>query len=185
MMSYWNLGQGAALKFASKFPAGVPIWARNWQYFPQAMMYLVYRISEKELPRDPDLFQIVMNTFISFRERNRMLDSLVSWVENFGGNTVDLRNRIEDLDTVMDDAYEDYLQADMDGALEDLDRGREEQMAIREAASSAKDRALAWVYMIEWFSLIATFMISGFVLWTLMVRRRLYREVGTSKLRSE
>jgi hypothetical protein len=39
-----------------------------------------------------------------------------------------------------------------------------------------KNRALLWVYMIDWLVTSAALFISGYVLWTLMVRRRLYRE---------
>ena len=45
-----------------------------------------------------------------------------------------------------------------------------------------KDRALMWIYIIEWFTVTATLFISGFLLWTLMVRRRLYGEVGVTRL---
>jgi hypothetical protein len=36
--------------------------------------------------------------------------------------------------------------------------------------------------MAEWLVISGTSMITGFVLWTLMVRRRLYREVQVTKL---
>jgi hypothetical protein len=46
----------------------------------------------------------------------------------------------------------------------------------------AKDEALLWVYITEWCALLATLMTSSYVVWTLMVRRRLYREAGVSRL---
>jgi hypothetical protein len=52
-----------------------------------------------------------------------------------------------------------------------------------EIARKAKDAALFWVYVIEWLVTAATPFISGFVLWTLMLRRRLYREVTATRLR--
>jgi hypothetical protein len=44
-----------------------------------------------------------------------------------------------------------------------------------------KDQAMLWIYLIEWTVVTATFAIGGVVLWSLMVRRRLYREVGETK----
>jgi hypothetical protein len=35
--------------------------------------------------------------------------------------------------------------------------------------------------LIEWATISATFAIGGFVLWTLMVRRQLYREVKQTR----
>ncbi len=42
-----------------------------------------------------------------------------------------------------------------------------------------KDQAMFWIHLVEWLVITATVMISGLATWTLMVRRRLYREVQT------
>ncbi len=144
-------------------------------------MYMVYRVAEKEIPSDPHAFLRVMNGFMEFKERNSMLFSLLSWVEKFGGNTALLQSQIGELDEVRLEAYDAYLTADLDEAIEVLERGRSQQIYIRDAAMRAKDKALIWVYMIEWFSLISTLMISGYILWTLMVKRRMYREAGVTR----
>jgi hypothetical protein len=47
-----------------------------------------------------------------------------------------------------------------------------------------KDRALAWVYVTEWLAITGTTMICGYVLWAIMVRRRLYRAVRVTRLES-
>jgi hypothetical protein len=38
------------------------------------------------------------------------------------------------------------------------------------------------VYIIEWFTVTATAMIAGSFLWFIMIRRRLYREIGTTRM---
>jgi len=45
-----------------------------------------------------------------------------------------------------------------------------------------KDRALLWVYIIGWLAVTATALVSSFLLWSIMVRRRLYREVQLTRL---
>jgi len=55
----------------------------------------------------------------------------------------------------------------------------------REAALRLKDRALFWIYVIEWLSVSATFLVAGFAVWTLMVRRRLHREIAMTRLRGK
>ena len=42
---------------------------------------------------------------------------------------------------------------------------------------------MVWVFVIEWLAVSGTSMLAGGLLWTLMVRRRLYKEVGETKLR--
>ncbi len=79
-------------------------------------------------------------------------------------------------------SYEAYIAQEfvasselMDKALDDLKGGHD--LAIR-----IKDKALFWVYAIEWLVVIATLMATGSLLWTLMVRKRLYRATGTTQL---
>lgn len=53
---------------------------------------------------------------------------------------------------------------------------------IEELAVKVKNEALFWVYVVEWLSVSGVSRVSGVVVWTLMVRRRMYREVKTTKL---
>jgi hypothetical protein len=48
-------------------------------------------------------------------------------------------------------------------------------------AMERKDRAMVWVYLVQWFVVSGTAMLAGMVVWTLMVRRRLYREVTVTR----
>jgi hypothetical protein len=64
----------------------------------------------------------------------------------------------------------------MDGLAEDVRIFTEEVLAF-------KDQALLWVYVTEWATVTGTFLISGFLLWTLMVSRRFYRKVDQTRLR--
>ncbi len=184
LMTFWNVGEGVTLNFASKFPNGVMPWSKDWDLFPQAMMYLVYRVAEKDLPEDPMLFERVMNSFIMFDEADSLLQSLIEWVERFGGSTRKLHESLEELGETKRIAEGEYLSGEIQQAIETLERARAEQDSVRDSAMKAKDQALLWVYVIEWCSLVATSMVTGFVVWSLMVRRRLYREVGVSRLQS-
>ena len=56
------------------------------------------------------------------------------------------------------------------------------QAMLEEAEKEAvklKNQALFWVYVIEWLAITGTAMLTGFLTWSLMVRRKLYREVKT------
>jgi hypothetical protein len=56
---------------------------------------------------------------------------------------------------------------------------------LEEKAFVLKDATLFWVYVIQWAAVTSVLMMSGVVLWSLMVRRRLFREVYTTKLTRE
>jgi hypothetical protein len=182
LMTYWGIGEGTVLNFASKFPVGVQPWASNWHLFPQAMIYLAYRAAGKTLPDDPYIFQSVISAFIEFIETNSLLESMLAWVETFGGNPQKLRDRVRALEETKVRAEDTYLDGDIAGALAIMEEAKVEQSAVRVAASNAKDEALFWVYVVEWFALTGTFLISSYVLWALMVRRKLYKDVAVSRL---
>jgi hypothetical protein len=181
-MTYWTIGEGAVLNFASKFPNGVRVWAEDWDLFPQAMIYLTYRVSDKKLPDDPFLFLNIINGFIEFTETTSLIESMLEWVETFGGNTQRLRDRVGELGAVKLGAEDAYMGGSFVQAHDILADAKAEQAALRVAVSRAKDEALFWIYVTEWFALTGTFLISSYVLWSLMVRRKLYRDVGVSRL---
>jgi len=48
-----------------------------------------------------------------------------------------------------------------------------------------KDRALFWVYLTEWSAVMGTLFASGFVVYSLLVRRMLYKEVRLTRSRAQ
>ncbi len=54
-------------------------------------------------------------------------------------------------------------------------------LALEEDAIALKRQALVWVYVIEWARVTGTSMIIGVAVYMLMVKRRLYRQVGLTR----
>ena len=48
-------------------------------------------------------------------------------------------------------------------------------------AVKAKHSALFWLYVTEWLVITATLLIVGSILWSLMVRRKMYKEVHSTR----
>jgi len=184
LMTYWGIGSGAVLNFASKFPMGVRVWASDWQLFPQAMIYMAYRVADKPLPDDPLVFIALINGFIEFIEANSLIESMLAWVENFGGNTRRLHDQLAALDEKRQEAEAAYLEGGFDDARDIIMELKAEQSELRAQAGDAKDDALFWVYVTEWFALTGVFLVSSYILLMLMVRRKLYRDVKVSRLES-
>jgi hypothetical protein len=62
-----------------------------------------------------------------------------------------------------------------------LERGRKELDRVEAEAMAVKARAFLWIWLIEWLVVSGALMVTGMVLWTLMIKRRLYREVKTTR----
>ena len=52
-------------------------------------------------------------------------------------------------------------------------------------AVETKDSALLWIYISEWAVATGTLCATGGVIWTLMIRRAMYREVRTTRTRQQ
>jgi len=181
LITYWEVGSGSALCFASKFPNGVMPWSNDWPLFQQAMVYITYRISGRKLPSDHLLFQGLMSSFFEYEGGESVVLSVISFVEEFGGNAFPLYQRLDRVAEIKSKSDEEFLSENYEDSLEYVREAISLQRAVIIRAMEAKDRALFWIYAIEWSAFTGTFLVSGFVLWNLMVRRRLHAAVGVSR----
>jgi hypothetical protein len=181
LMSFWEVG-GSVLCFASKFPNGVMPWSDGWSLFPQAMIYMVYRISGRSLPEDHVMFQRLTTEFSDYQTYSAILSSLLSFIDQFGGNVAGLYRNMDQIGELKSKANALYLGEEYDESLRLIEQARQKQSDLIEEGLSEKDRALIWIYLLEWCVVTSTLLLSGTVLWSLMVKRRLYSEVGQTKL---
>jgi hypothetical protein len=184
LITYWDVGNGAGLCFASKFPNGVMPWSDDWPLFQQAMIYLAYRTSGKSLPLDHLLFQELMSSFFEFETGESIVMSVIYFVEEFGGNPNMLYEDLDKVDEIKDRSDREYLSENYAESMRLIADALSRQREIMIRSLRAKDRALLWVYAIEWSAFTATLLASGFALWSLMVKRRLYARVGSSRVGS-
>jgi hypothetical protein len=77
--------------------------------------------------------------------------------------------------------HESYLDQDYNAAYETMKDVLGELSELESDAVKLKDRALFWVYVVEWSVTTGVFLVAGSVVWTLMVRRALYHEVSATK----
>jgi len=181
LMIYWRVGQGSVLCFSSKFPNGVRPWSRDWAFFPQSMIYLSYRAVGREVPQDALLFRQLFTEFIEYAQRSSLAASVLQFAEGFGGRVDGLYRRLDGVAETKSMADAAYLRGDLEECMQLMARIKAEQKSITADSMRAKDAALLWVYLTEWCALTATLLLSSGIVWYLMVRRRLYREVGVSR----
>jgi hypothetical protein len=75
-----------------------------------------------------------------------------------------------------------YLEQDFDAVEEEMGKVFDGLKEAEAEAIRVKDRTFVWIYLIQWITVSGTAMICGFILWTLMIRRSLYREVSATRL---
>ncbi len=163
---------------------GYPRSPQDNQYTPGILMNMMYWLAQRELIGDIEVFHRVKDNFAEFRSRMLVLISLLDFIDKFGANTGNVQGEVIGLGELYDRASEHYLDQEFVECEAVILDALKQFSSVEDMARREKGRALMWVYIIEWFVAASTLFISGFVLWTLMVRRRLYREIDATRLRS-
>ena len=183
----WEYGEGKTIATGGKLPIGWLEYPRGTsgenEYSPEIVSNMVFWMANTSLIDDVEVFHRMKSDLSIFRSRLSVLLSLKDFIDRFGANTDRIQDEINPLHEIYADAEELYLEHSFSESEARIQAGLEQLGHAEEVARREKDRALLWVYVIEWLAASSTFFVSGFVLWSLMVRRRLYQSVRTTKLR--
>ncbi len=179
---YWEYGEGASLAHT---PDWTPAWGTSvmneWDYYPDYVANMNYLIAGVKIPDDPDLIHVLRDKFLQYSINRAMAISLMEFVEEFGAEISAGQEHLDEISAIHSEAEELYVEQEYDQCLDLVNRIAEEFAELSEELVELKERALFWIYMVEWMAVTATALVCGFVLWTLMVRRRLYREVRITR----
>jgi len=154
-----------------------------WQYFVDLGSNLVIYVAGRPVPQDLELVHRVRAKISQISTRRALLLSLVEFCDSFGANTDPIMRRIDAIDEVVADTASLYLELRLEEAWDSYLKVDDMIEEAEGAAIEIKNRALLWVHLIEWLAVTATLMVCGFVLWTFMVRRRLYKRVRTTRVK--
>jgi len=182
-IAFWSVGEGRALAFCTDW---TPAWGtdfQRWDYYIDFTVYSIYYALGRSIPRDLQLVHAIRSRMLSTRARRDILFSLFNIVEAVGGNVIQLERRIEGVERLRSEVDLQYLAQDYEACMETLTQVEAELRDIEQEAVKEKARALFWIWVVEWIVVTSTLMVAGTVLWSLMISRRLYQEVGVTRFR--
>jgi len=181
-LSYIYIGNGRSVAHAMDWSRGGGVDITIWKYFGDYVANIAFLATRSEIPQDVDLLHSLRSDFLSARLRIGSVIDVANFVERFGAKTTGLQEKIAQANEQVRLAERPYISHDYQLARDRIRELFEYLDALQEEAMRLKDRALFWVGIVEWVLTLSVTLFSGFVLWTLMVRRRLYRAVGTTRL---
>jgi hypothetical protein len=155
-----------------------------WKYYGDFSSNLMIYLAKRPVPQDVNLVHATRSRIFTTRTRISLLLNLMEFIEDFGANTNVLMVDLDEVNDMITSSMEVYIDLRFEDVLEAYKSIDDVLEVIEEEAMDLKDRALLWVFIIEWLAVTATGLIAGVVLWSVMVRRRLYREVGATRLLS-
>ncbi len=183
-MSWWHYGEGRSLGETQVFysiGAGGRM-QEEWDWWQDFLIYLTYFGAGREIPEDVYRVHRLRNEINTHVARKSMLVSLLEFIENFGVSTVPLYEELSSIDALEQKAEAHYRRGEYDATSDLFEEIHLAWNLLNVRAIKLKENALAWIYLIEWFVVSGAATMSGVVLWSLMVRRRLYRAVTITRL---
>lgn len=176
----WDYGKGITLTALDMIYD--PFWqtTRN-QFALDIVANVIWHGSHRDLPEDAMKVHFLRKRLQSFVEDKAFIISIFDFVERFGANTDELYADLLGVQQEKARVNELYVNGEFDESSEMMDDLQKELAGLSADAMRLKDAALRWVYFVEWLTVIGTSLACGSVVWILMVRRRLYREVAVTR----
>ncbi len=153
----------------------------SYEYLPDYIFNQVSFVGGIPLPEDFNLVHVTRISFVAYSDRKRGTLAVVDFVERFGADSTGVARRLDSMDDQHALATDLYLQGDYQAAGDLLFELLDGFTDLEADLLRARDRAFFWIYLAEWTAVMGVAMACGVTLWTLMVRRKLYREASTTR----
>jgi len=184
LLMWWDIGEGRTMAHSAGWQPAAGNTFMKWEYYGDYAINMMLFLAGRKLPEDIEMVYLVRRRMREVNDGLNMLISLIEMVEKLGGSGYGLNQLLVEIQEERGEAVDLYVEADLDGGLAALASvlGMVEE-AMGEAIR-ARDQAAFWIFLTEWAVVSGTSMLAGVAVWVLMVRRRLYREVEITRLRS-
>ncbi len=180
---YWDIGKGRSLAMSADWSgAGTGLFG-YWDYFGDFVTGLMLHIAQRKIPDDYQLLHNTRVKYVEYAEKKSLVLSLLDFIDKFGANPRPVEAKIAEADEYRKAASRDYISYEFDLALDGVTRALRVLGESTDLAFRLKDSAFFWVYVTEWSAVSGTFVLAGSIVYSLMIRRRMYKGVVTTKLR--
>jgi hypothetical protein len=189
--SWWDVGEGRFFASPTGFrgtlaggttSAGVSFI--HWKYYPDFVSNMAYFTAGFTPPSDPQLLHTTRQKFREVDYHRQMVIGTMEFVSRFGASMSKVDEKLAEVEENLAQAKGSFIDLELEKSMEELEHilsllGEADALAVK-----AKQTALYWLYVIEWLVVTATLLACGSILWSLMVRRKLYRQVHSTRIGS-
>jgi len=177
----WEYGEGRAMTSVPGHDTIVWHLSDYWPYTVDYWINQAWYLAGIEIPPVIEILHQIRESSVLYSTQRTMALSVIDFAEKFGASTGDLYRMLEDVDEAKSDADRLYMEDDYAGSISGMELALLGLARVAESAVEAKDAVLNWIYTIEWAIVSATSAIVGTLVWSLMVRRSLYRDVSLTR----
>ncbi len=183
----WRFGSGLSWVVADDLDStwwSSVHWPTQNKYAGDVFFNILLYSAGRSLPDNFFIVHDLRGRYINYGQQRAVLVSLLDFIDRFGANTRGIEYQVANMDELKEMSFDAYRTADFGGALGFINEASEGIASISADAVKLKGEALLWVYATEWSAVTGTLFLSGLAVYSLMIRRRVYREAGTTRLRA-
>ncbi len=181
LLIYWEYGEGASLAHTPDWTPGWGQTVMKWDYYPDYVANMNYLVAGVDIPENPQLIHKIRNGFSDYEVNKALAVSLMEFVEEFGAEVTPGQDHLDEIVQMKKEAERSFIEQEYEECSSHLDEISGEFEKLDQELVEMKERALFWIYLVEWMAVSGTALVCGFILWTLMIKRRLYREVEITR----
>jgi hypothetical protein len=178
---WWEAGKGRSIAMMTVYRYEDNPFV-EWDFFPDLTSNLHLYAARCRIPGNPEILHQLRNRLGDFHWRSGALVGTLEFLSKLGGNPIQVEQVMSRANERLKEVEELYLDYDFEAGLNLVEEKIADLERAEELAMELKDRTLFWIYTIEWSTLTATSLVTGILLWALMMKRQFYTEVGTTKL---
>ena len=181
ILIYREYGTGSAMIHSPDWTPGWGGYLWQWEYFDDFVSDILYMLSGHPIPQDPALMHAIREYLDAYDVRKGLILNLMDFIDRFGASTTGLEKELGEMSTERRQVSELYMDQDYESVLSKMQELLARTDDLQERALKLRDQALIWIYVTETLVLTGTSLLAGATIWMLMVRRKLYREVGVTR----
>ncbi len=177
----WLQGKGRTFAMGADWTPTGGVNFMKWEYYGDYASNLVLYTAQTKVPSEHGLRHAYKTLAMKYRDGKVLLMATLDFVEKFNANTRSLVIDINANELQKKEAEKLYIEQDFEAAVSKMSEVIQRNDELTIESLKLRDRALLWVYVIEYLVVTATCLITGTLVYTLMIRRRLYREVEMTR----
>ncbi len=181
----WDVGNGRTFAMMHDWSnpggEGGGVYFSQWEYYRDYAIDLMLYLAKRPMYPDFSVVHMYREQVHVMSMSKSLLLYLIDFIDKFGGNSRPIDRDMIALDSMVEDFSNRYLDHDFENALTGVRSALGKIEEMEQLSVRMKNQALMWVFVVEWLSVTGVSLMSGFVLWTVMIRKRLYREVQVTR----
>ena len=179
-MVSWEIGAGRSLAYIHRWHSGSGNFY-SWKYHADFICNTIYFAACEGIPDDLELVHDLREMMAEVETERMVLVSTMDLADEFGANLENVNGELSEIHTAKREADRLYLDQELEASMGRLTEISSDLKSLVDRTLKLKDGAMMWIFAIQWLAVTGTTMVAGFVIWSLMIRRRLYSEVGTTR----